>query len=91
MAAFTPAQQDLHDALTGVDSELLLIVRQVIEAGLTPRADGKTDPEDFGAPVGTPGWAKIEDAVYAFDQAASGDDTTDMRAALDVVNEVLGA
>jgi hypothetical protein len=88
---FTPAQQTFHDALTRVDGKLLLIARQVIEAGLTPRADGKTDPEEFGAPVGTSEWAKVEAAADVFDRTAGGDDKTLTRAALDVVNAVLAA
>jgi hypothetical protein len=88
---FTPAQQTFYDALTRVDAKLLRIARQVIEAGLTPRADGKTDPEEFGAPVETPEWSKIEAAVDVFDRTASGDDETLVRAALDIVNAVLAA
>jgi hypothetical protein len=91
-AAFTPAQQSLHDALMKADRTHVDIVRKTLEAW---RADVRPEPqpEDFGAPVGTPAWTAIEDAANAFDDAlgVGGDDLAAINAALPVVHAVLTA
>ncbi|MCU1656140.1 MAG: hypothetical protein JWO57_796 [Pseudonocardiales bacterium] len=89
MTTSTPAEQAFYDALIKADREHVVIVRKTLEAwraGVIP----EPQPQDFGAPVGTPAWTAIEDAANAFDQALGGrDDRVAIDAALKVVNTVL--
>lgn len=91
-STFTPAQQTFYDALIKADRGNVVIARKVLaawQAGVQP----EPDPEDFGAPVGTPGWALIEDAADAFDKAfgTPRDHETAVRAAMPVIDAVLAA
>lgn len=91
MTTFTPAQQNFYDALMKADRSNVVIMQKVITAW---RADvqPEPDPEDFGAPIGTPAWSVIEDAVEAFDKAIGArDDKTAIDTAIPVVHAVLAA
>lgn len=91
MPAFTPAQQNLYDALMRADRSHVVIMQNVLQAwraGVHP----EPDPKDYGAPVGTHAWNVIEDAANAFDKAIGArDDKIAIDAVLPVVHAVLDA
>lgn len=94
-ATFTPAQKALHDVLTNADTYLLYIARQVIagaiDSGFGTRSD-EPDPEDYGAPLGTPEWDLVEAAAEDFDKATSGMGEKEAAlAALDVIDAILNS
>lgn len=88
---FTPAQRTFYNALKPIDVKLLTIARDVMTAWLATGLKTGPDPEDLGAPVNSSAWAVLEHAADVFDKAATGDDETNTRAALDVVNAVIAS
>lgn len=92
MTTLNAPQRALYNALAGCAPLLLTIVRDTILDGLaSENEDVDALAAKHGAPIGSPEWTAVEDAIGVFADAYPGaEDDVPARSALEVVNVILG-